>query len=183
MVLAGASDYVGMCAQCHGEPGKQPGVLAQGLNPIPPDLKTLAEDGTAAEKFWIITNGVRMTGMPAFGKTHKPDEIWPVVAFLQSAGKFDTAGYNKLIADSKSYGHHANDEEGGQEHDDVAHDRSASSTSDSSSMEQTPTHGDEDHELVSTSTLTNDEMSTHDIEENIPGSQHVHSVEADEHSH
>ena len=82
MILAGFSDYASMCAGCHGEPGKSPGIIKQGLNPAPPDLDHLAEEGTAAEMFWVISNGIRMTGMPAFGKSHQPEEIWPVVAFL-----------------------------------------------------------------------------------------------------
>ena len=67
MILAGMSDYVEMCAQCHGEPDKPSGILTQGLNPAPPDLEHLAEAVTAAEMFWIINYGIRMTGMPTFG--------------------------------------------------------------------------------------------------------------------
>jgi hypothetical protein len=38
---------------------------------------------SSAEPFWIAKNGIRMTGMPAFGSTHKDEEIWKVVAFVQ----------------------------------------------------------------------------------------------------
>jgi len=106
IIFAGLSDYAGMCAQCHGEPDKPSGILTQGLNPTPPDLEHLTEAGSAAEMFWTIQNGIRMTGMPAFGKTHQPDEIWPVVAFLQSAKNITSAEYNKMKNKSKSYGHH-----------------------------------------------------------------------------
>ena len=106
MILSGISDYVGMCAQCHGEPDKPSGILTQGLNPAPPDLEHLAEAGTAAEMFWIINNGIRMTGMPAFGKTHQPDEIWPVVAFLQSIKDITPSEYNRMKIKAESYGHH-----------------------------------------------------------------------------
>ena len=102
MVLTGLSDYAGMCAQCHDEPGKPPGIIKQGLNPAPPDLDHLAEAGTAAEMFWIISNGIRMTGMPAFGKSHQPDEIWPVVAFLQSARNITTTDYTKMKNKAKT---------------------------------------------------------------------------------
>ena len=106
MILAGLSDYVEMCAQCHGEPDKPSGILAQGLSPAPPDLERLAAAGTAAEMFWIINNGIRMTGMPAFGKTHKADEIWPVVSFLQSARGISTTEYIRMRNESENYGHH-----------------------------------------------------------------------------
>ncbi len=106
MILAGLSDYVKMCAQCHGEPGQQPSIIRQGLNPTPPDLEHLVEAGTAAEMFWIISNGIRMTGMPAFCKTHQADEIWPVVAFLQSAKGLSNSEFSRMKKEAKGYGHH-----------------------------------------------------------------------------
>lgn len=106
IILSGLSDYVAMCAQCHGEPDKPASILTQGLNPEPPNLKHLAESGTAAEMFWIINNGIRMTGMPAFGKTHQADEIWPVVLFLQSAKGITSSDYNRMKNEVKHYGHH-----------------------------------------------------------------------------
>ncbi len=106
MILAGLSDYVGMCAQCHGEPDKPSGILAQGLNPAPPDLEHLAKAGTAAEMFWVINNGIRMTGMAAFGKTHQADEIWPVIAFLQSAKDITSSEYSQMKKEAEAYGHH-----------------------------------------------------------------------------
>jgi mono/diheme cytochrome c family protein len=106
MILAGLSDYVEMCAQCHGEPDKPSSILTQGLNPAPPDLEHLAEGGTAAEMFWIINNGIRMTGMPAFGKTHEADEIWPVVAFLQSAKGITSIEFKRMKIKAEAYGHH-----------------------------------------------------------------------------
>jgi cytochrome c553 len=188
MVLAGVSDYVGMCAQCHGEPGQQPGALAQGLNPSPPDLQDLTEDGTAAEKFWIISHGIRMTGMPAFGKTHGPDEIWPVVAFLQFAKDLDTAAYNSLVTESKDYGHHANDEGQGQEHDDQPHDHATAEPNASTSTQQGQSHGDDghaddDHEIVPPSSITDDELLPDNHEQQTPDSQHSHSPDAAAHSH
>jgi len=123
MILAGMSDYVGMCAQCHGEPDKPNGILTEGLNPSPPNLEHLTEARTAAEMFWIINNGIRMTGMPAFGKTHQADEIWPVVAFLQSAKAISNTEYNRLKKEAEAYGHHKtessmDDKGNGQHHPD-----------------------------------------------------------------
>jgi len=72
------------CVVCHGAPGVDPGEIGQGLNPGAPDLtlrRTQARgDG---ELYWIVSEGIRMTGMPAFGPTHKENEIWQVVAFLR----------------------------------------------------------------------------------------------------
>ena len=48
----------------------------------------LAEPGMLAEMsdgelFWIVSNGIRTTGMPAFGPTHKPDDIWKIVSLIR----------------------------------------------------------------------------------------------------
>jgi mono/diheme cytochrome c family protein len=121
IIFAGLSDYASMCAQCHGEPGKPAGIVTQGLNPTPPDLEHLLEAGTAAEMFWIINNGIRMTGMPAFGKTHQADEIWPVVAFLQSTKNITTSDYNKMKIKAESYGHHKTESSMGDEESEEHH--------------------------------------------------------------
>ena len=72
------------CVVCHGAPGVDPGEIGQGLNPGAPDL-TLARTQARSdgELFWIVSEGIRMTGMPAFGPTHKENEIWQIVAFLR----------------------------------------------------------------------------------------------------
>jgi len=106
MIIDGVSDYVGMCGQCHGEPGSPPSPVRQGLNPTPPDLGDLAQEATPAQMYWVISNGIRMSGMPAFGKTHDPEEIWPVVAFLQSARNISAADYAKLKMEGRGHGHH-----------------------------------------------------------------------------
>jgi len=33
--------------------------------------------------FWIIKNGVKMTGMPAFQPTHQDEQIWDIVGFVR----------------------------------------------------------------------------------------------------
>ena len=46
--------------------------------------------------FWIIKNGVKMTGMPSFGPSHKDDEIWKLVAFVQKLPKMKPEEYNQM---------------------------------------------------------------------------------------
>jgi mono/diheme cytochrome c family protein len=72
-----------MCVQCHSAPGKEPTMVGKGLNPPPPKLSDAAQRWSRAELFWIVKNGIKMTGMPAFGPTHSDEELWLVVAFLQ----------------------------------------------------------------------------------------------------
>jgi len=82
-IKAGFSDFDEMCVTCHGAPGKEPGEIGKGLNPQPPNLAQHASHWSNAEVFWILKNGVKMTGMPAFGPTHSDDRLWSIVAFIK----------------------------------------------------------------------------------------------------
>ncbi len=84
VLRAGLEHYRRMCVSCHGGPGVDASEAGEGLNPPAPDL-TLGrvQKRTDGELFWLVQNGIRMTGMPAFGPTHKDEEIWKIVAFLR----------------------------------------------------------------------------------------------------
>ncbi|TPG21682.1 cytochrome c [Sphingomonas koreensis] len=81
-VAAGAGLYAEMCQGCHLGPGIEPTEMAQGLYPQAPELAK-DTDLSPAQKFWIIKHGVKLTAMPAWGKTHPDRLIWDMVAFLQ----------------------------------------------------------------------------------------------------
>jgi mono/diheme cytochrome c family protein len=70
------------CTNCHGGPGVEWAKFSEGLRPDPPDLKEVVNERTPAQLFWVIKNGINMTGMPGFGETPDP-EIWSIVAFLK----------------------------------------------------------------------------------------------------
>jgi hypothetical protein len=60
-------------------------MMGSGLYPKPPDLR-LAETQKLSdgELFWIIENGVRFTGMPAFSTRHSsPEDSWKLVLFIR----------------------------------------------------------------------------------------------------
>ena len=59
-----------MCVDCHLAPGMDSSEIRQGLLPKPPKLQEVVDEWKPAELFWIIKNGVKMTGMPAWGPTH-----------------------------------------------------------------------------------------------------------------
>jgi mono/diheme cytochrome c family protein len=72
------------CVNCHGGPGVEWAKFSEGLRPDPPDLKELADQVTPQQLFWVIKNGINMTGMPSFGLIEVPDqEIWTIVAFVK----------------------------------------------------------------------------------------------------
>jgi len=105
--LAGINDFDSMCAQCHTAPGRQPSPLARGLNPPAPDLAEEALEETPQVLFWVTKNGIRMTGMPAWGVTHNDDEIWPVIAFLQVLPDLNGIAYQEMLEEAEGHGHHA----------------------------------------------------------------------------
>lgn len=92
----GGSHFKGMCQECHGGPGAEPEEFAGGMNPHPPNLARAAGDLSVEQVFWIAKNGLRMTGMPAFGKTDEDEELWKVAAFVKQLPKFPASEYASL---------------------------------------------------------------------------------------
>jgi mono/diheme cytochrome c family protein len=95
-VREGGSHFKGMCQACHGGPGVEPGEFAAGMNPRPPDLARATGDLSVEQVFWIEKNGLRMTGMPAFGKTDEDEELWKVAAFVKQMSKVSPSDYAAL---------------------------------------------------------------------------------------
>jgi len=71
------------CVQCHGAPGLAPQPYALGLNPAPAALVSSIRERTAAELFWLIREGIKMTGMPAWRYRLTDAQMWNVVAFMK----------------------------------------------------------------------------------------------------
>jgi mono/diheme cytochrome c family protein len=81
----GMLHFADHCAICHGNDGSCDTMMGSGLYPKPPDLR-LAETQKLSdgELFWIIENGVRFTGMPAFSTRHSaPEDSWKLVHFIR----------------------------------------------------------------------------------------------------
>jgi mono/diheme cytochrome c family protein len=73
------------CAACHGNDGGGDTMYGKGLYPKPPDLRLPETQKLSdGEIFWIIENGVRFTGMPAFGGDHgSQEDSWKLVIFIR----------------------------------------------------------------------------------------------------
>lgn len=71
------------CVPCHGAPGIAPAPFALGLTPIASSLVHTARHWSPAELYWVVRNGLKMTGMPAWQQRLDEDDRWAVVAFLQ----------------------------------------------------------------------------------------------------
>lgn len=113
MVKRGAQAYDALCAACHLKPGQDSSLIRTGLNPTPP---ALAEGGhhDSARQFWIIKNGIRMTGMPAWGPTHDDEALWEIIAFLKELPGLSEDEYAQLVQPTKGQDGIAND---GHDHD------------------------------------------------------------------
>lgn len=162
LILAGANDFSSMCAGCHGAPGTEPEAVGKGLNPPAPDLAEEAAEMTPAELFWVTKNGIKMTGMPAWGATHDDDAIWPVVAFMTNLPGLDESAYQALLAEAEGSGHHAS--ESADEHHSHGH-------GDSPSNDAAHDHGDSD-DLTDGDSMQPDDM---------PESTDEHDHESHEH--
>ena len=53
-----------------------------GCGPEPPHLTEAAAEWSAEEVYWIVENGIKMSGMPAFEGRHGPQEIAALTAFV-----------------------------------------------------------------------------------------------------
>lgn len=93
---AGFTIYKSTCVYCHGAPGKEPAEISKGLNPDAPDLSDAVGDMTSAELFWIIKNGIKMSGMASYGKVHNDDDIWNVVAFVHRLPDMTPEEYSRF---------------------------------------------------------------------------------------
>lgn len=93
----GFGHYDTLCRGCHGAPGMDPSPVGQGLRPNPPDLAETVPTWSAGELFWILDHGIKMTGMPAFGPTHREEDLWSIVAFLERLPDMPPEEYRKLV--------------------------------------------------------------------------------------
>ena len=99
-IEAGAREYAEHgCSNCHGAPGVTWAKFSEGLKPEPPDLKDVVKDRTPAQLFWVVKNGINMTGMPSFALAGaKDDELWQIVAFLKKLPTVSESDYKNWNA-------------------------------------------------------------------------------------
>ena len=99
-VLAGAGHYAAMCTGCHLAPGVSDSEIRPGLYPQPPNLSR--ESVEPNEAFWVIKHGIKMSAMPAWGRTHDDAAIWDMVAFVQKLPQLSPAQYKDIVARAPS---------------------------------------------------------------------------------
>jgi mono/diheme cytochrome c family protein len=105
LISEGAEHYAAMCADCHLAPGVDKTDIRDGLYPTPPNLAKRIE-ASAAEMFWVVKHGIKMSAMPAWGKTHDDHNIWGIVAFLQKLPELSPEQYQALTKAGDVSHHH-----------------------------------------------------------------------------
>jgi mono/diheme cytochrome c family protein len=101
VIAAGMSHYADHCAACHANDGSGETEIGLGLYPKPPDMRQDATQSLSdGELFYIIENGVRLTGMPAWGNgTHESaEETWHLVHFIRRLPKLTDAELEEMAA-------------------------------------------------------------------------------------
>ena len=87
---SGMAHFADHCASCHGNEGNGDTEMGRGLSPRSPDMRKVATQALSdGELFYIIENGVRLTGMPAWGTGTPEGEqaSWHLVQFVRHLPK------------------------------------------------------------------------------------------------
>jgi len=87
-LVAGAKIYREQCVECHGQSGGTPSVISKGMYPAPPQFferKVMGND-PVGQNYWIVANGIRLTGMPGYRQSLTEQQLWQVSQFLSNRG-------------------------------------------------------------------------------------------------
>lgn len=98
MVSRGAACYIAKCVQCHGGPGTAQGDIGRSMQPLPGPLVDAPARWRAQELYWITRNGIKMSGMPAWGHRMADADLWALVAFMQRLPLLTAAQFRALAA-------------------------------------------------------------------------------------
>jgi mono/diheme cytochrome c family protein len=95
MVASGAQHYAALCIGCHLAPGVTKSDIRPGLYPHPPNLAQ-EETQNAQRAFWVVKHGIKMSAMPAWGKSLDDAAIWDIVAFVRKMPDMTPETYQQL---------------------------------------------------------------------------------------
>ncbi|MCU1299668.1 MAG: putative Cytochrome c [Acidobacteriaceae bacterium] len=84
VLSAARSHFADHCASCHANDGSGKTEIGRNLYPKAPDMRlSETQNLTDGEIYYIIHNGIRLTGMPAWGEPGKDDDSWKLVLFIR----------------------------------------------------------------------------------------------------
>lgn len=103
--------YADHCESCHAYDGHGGGEVGRNLNPRTPDMaQARTQQLTDGELFYIIENGVRWTGMPAWKREHSNQETWRLVSFIRHIPALTADEMRQIVVASGHEHEHAKDE-------------------------------------------------------------------------
>jgi mono/diheme cytochrome c family protein len=92
VVSQGQEVFLGSCAQCHGPDGRGDSSIGRNMDPPAMDLSSAhVQHWSDAELFWIIQNGVRLTGMPSWRSSISDNDTWELARFIHNLPRLDAS--------------------------------------------------------------------------------------------
>ena len=84
LMVDGRAHFADHCAICHANNGSGNTEIGRNLYPKAPDMRLpQTQNLTDGELYYTIHNGIRLTGMPAWGTDEKDEDSWKLVLFIR----------------------------------------------------------------------------------------------------
>jgi mono/diheme cytochrome c family protein len=102
-LIEAGGHYQEHCAACHADDGSGNPKFHGIMSPRPTDLRSDdTQEMSDGELYWVIKNGIRWSGMPAFGQPGDGDEhAWKMVAYVRHLPKLTPAEAQQVQDQSK----------------------------------------------------------------------------------
>lgn len=86
-ISAGNALFSMECVSCHGQNGRTPTPIGKAMYPRALNLGSSEVQGMSdRELFWVVKNGIRLSGMPGFGRINSDQELWQLTYYVRSLG-------------------------------------------------------------------------------------------------
>jgi mono/diheme cytochrome c family protein len=96
----GGRGFQDHCAVCHGEDGAGKSEIGKNLYPKAPDMRQPETQGLSdGELYFVIRNGVRYTGMPAWETEYSADDTWKLVSFIRRMPRLTPEEMDRVTAE------------------------------------------------------------------------------------
>ncbi len=94
----GQQVFLGSCALCHGPDGRGATSVGSHMDPPAMDLTSAhVQHWSDGELFWIIRNGVRLTGMPSWKSSVSEDDTWKLARFIRNLPRLGAASASTAV--------------------------------------------------------------------------------------
>jgi mono/diheme cytochrome c family protein len=102
--VEGGGHFQEHCAVCHGDEGDGKSEIGRNLYPKAPDMREAGtQELTDGELYFVIMNGIRYTGMPAWEGEHTPEETWKLVSFIRRMPRLTPEDLEKVQRGAASH--------------------------------------------------------------------------------